>query len=99
MNLQARVQRTRFSDDYLWLPYVAVEYISATGDYDILKIEAPFLEDDALKQYEDERYCQPRITKEEASVFEHCIRSIEYGLRFGGSADCRSWEAATGMTV
>lgn len=75
--------RTRFSDDYLWLPYVTAEYIRATGDYDILTIEAPFLEDEPLKKHEDERYCQPRISGETATVFEHCIRSIEYGLKFG----------------
>jgi len=75
--------RTRFSDDYLWLPYVTAEYIRATGDYDILKIEVPFLQDEPLKIHEDERYSQPRVTTETASIFEHCIRSIERGLQFG----------------
>lgn len=75
--------RTRFSDDYLWLPYVTAEYIKATGDYEILKIEVPFLDDELLKKHEDERYCQPRITRETASIYEHCLRSIEYGLKFG----------------
>ncbi|HVI42559.1 MAG TPA: protein ndvB, partial [Anaerovoracaceae bacterium] len=75
--------RTRFSDDYLWLPFVTAEYIRVTGDYEILKMEVPFLDDDILKQFEDERYCQPRITQEVSSIFDHCIRSIEHGLRFG----------------
>ena len=28
--------RTRFSDDLLWLPYVTIQYIKNTGDYEIL---------------------------------------------------------------
>jgi cyclic beta-1,2-glucan synthetase len=75
--------RTRISDDFLWLPYVTAEYIKITGDSDILKSEIPFLEDDILKDYEDERYCHPRISKETASLFDHCIRSLENALKFG----------------
>ncbi len=75
--------RTRFSDDYLWLPYVTAEYIKVTGDFDLLQIEVPFLDDNLLEKYEDEKYCQPRVTNEAASIYDHCIRSIEYGLRFG----------------
>jgi cyclic beta-1,2-glucan synthetase len=75
--------RTRFSDDYLWLPYVTAEYIRETGDYDILKMEAPFLEDELLRPHEDERYCQPRVSNETATIFDHCVRSVEYGLKFG----------------
>jgi cellobiose phosphorylase len=54
-----------------------------TGDEAILDIEVPFLDDELLKAHEDERYSQPRVTAETASVFEHCIRAIERGLRFG----------------
>ena len=75
--------RTRFSDDYLWLPFVTAEYIAATGDDGILEVEVPFLDDEPLKSHEDERYSQPRITEETGSVYEHCIRAIERGLRFG----------------
>ena len=75
--------RTRISDDYLWLPYVTAEYISITGDFEILKNQIPFLEDDLLRNHEDERYCQPRISKEVSSLYHHCIRSIENALKFG----------------
>ena len=75
--------RTRFSDDYLWLAFVTAEYIRVTGDYDLLNEEAPFLDAELLKAHEDERYCQPRVTEEKGTIFEHCLRSIEYGLKFG----------------
>ena len=48
--------RTRFSDDLLWMPYVTAEYINSTGDYEILDIKAPYLEDEPLREGEDERY-------------------------------------------
>lgn len=74
--------RTKFSDDLLWLPYATIEYIKNTGDYSILKESVHFLEEDELKE-EDERYGVPRVSEEKASVYNHCIRSIERSLKFG----------------
>lgn len=75
--------RTKFSDDLLWLPYVTAHYLERTGDDDILKASIPFLEDHPLKEDEDERYSIPNISTEQGSVYEHCIRALERGLRFG----------------
>ena len=49
--------RTRFSDDLLWLPFVAAEYVSATGDESILSETIPFLKGEALKPEEDGTLC------------------------------------------
>jgi len=75
--------RTKFSDDLLWLPYVVAEYIKVTGDRDILKIETPFIEDEMLRDHEDERYAVPKTSNESGSIYEHCLRAINKSLNFG----------------
>ena len=75
--------RTKFSDDLLWLPYVVAEYIKVTGDRGILKIETPFIEDEMLRDHEDERYAVPKTSNESGSIYEHCLRAINKSLNFG----------------
>ncbi|GAB6168348.1 glucoamylase family protein [Clostridium carnis] len=75
--------RTRFSDDLLWLPYVTIEYINATGDYDILYEKAPYLEDEPLRDGEDERYTIVNNSSKDGTIYEHCIKAIDRGLKFG----------------
>ena len=75
--------RTRFSDDLLWMPYVTIEYIKSTGDYSILDEKAPYLEDEPLRNGEDERYTIVNVSNKEGSIYEHCIKAIDKGLKFG----------------
>ena len=75
--------RTRFSDDLLWMPYVTAEYINTTGDYDILKINAPYLKDEPLNEGEDERYTIVNSSSEQGTIYEHCQRAINKALKFG----------------
>lgn len=75
--------RTKFSDDLLWLPYVTTYYIERTGDKAILDESNVYLEDQPLKDDEDERYSIPSISNQQGSVYEHCVRALERGLRFG----------------
>jgi cellobiose phosphorylase len=75
--------RTRFSDDLLWLPYVTIDYIQNTGDFSILEEKAGYLEDEELKEGEDERYNIARKSDKKGTIYEHCIKAIERSLKFG----------------
>ena len=75
--------RTRFSDDLLWMPYATAQYIKRTGDYSILTETAPYLEDEPLKEGEDERYTIVNSSSTEGTIYEHCIKAIEKSLKFG----------------
>ncbi|MES2637257.1 MAG: cyclic beta 1-2 glucan synthetase, partial [Pseudomonadota bacterium] len=75
--------RTHFSDDYLWLAYATCRYVTATGDTAILDEQVHFLEGRALNPHEEAYYDLPQRSNESASLYEHCVRAIKHGLRFG----------------
>jgi cellobiose phosphorylase len=75
--------RTHFSDDYLWLPYVTCRYVSCVADTGVLDEKVPFLEGRPVKPEEESYYDLPNRSEETATLYEHCRRAIENGLRFG----------------
>jgi cyclic beta-1,2-glucan synthetase len=80
---QDRGVRTHCSDDYLWLPLATCRYVLATGDRSVLTEPAHFLEGRLLKPEEESYYDMPGRSNQVADLYEHCVRAIKRGLRFG----------------
>ena len=80
---QGRGVRTHISDDYLWLPLALARYVDATGDTGVLDLSVPFLEGRVVSPQDDSYYDLPSPSAESASLYQHALRALWHGLRFG----------------
>ncbi|MEP7182280.1 MAG: glucoamylase family protein [Betaproteobacteria bacterium] len=75
--------RTQCSDDYLWLPVATARYVLATGDTGVLDEPVTFLDGRPVNPGEDSYYDLPGRSADTASLYEHGVRAVLHGLRFG----------------
>jgi cellobiose phosphorylase len=75
--------RTHCADDYLWLPYVVCRYVSTVGDTGVLDEQVPFLEARPVMPEEESYYDLPSRSQQTDSLYKHCVRAIDHGLKFG----------------
>ncbi len=87
--------RTHFSDDFLWLPYATCRYVSCVADTGVLDEKISFLAGRPLKPEEEAFYDLPDRSEESATLYQHCVRAIEHGLKFGAHGlplmGCGDW--------
>ncbi len=96
--------RTRFSDDLVWLPFVADHYVRVTGDVAAWDATAPYIAMRSLRPDEQESYDLPGESAENGTLYEHCGRALDractvgaHGLPLFGAGDWNDGMNRVGM--
>ena len=77
--------RSRYKDDFLWLVYATANYIETTGDLDILNEKVPYVIGEKLSDYENEKGMVFNYSEGDATLLEHCFKSLELSMKNLGS--------------
>jgi cellobiose phosphorylase len=83
------------------LPYVTCRYVSSVADTGVLDEMIPFLDARPVKPDEEAYYDLPSRAEESGTLYQHCVRSIKQGLRFGEHGlpliGCGDWNDGMNM--
>ncbi|MEO5959861.1 MAG: glycosyl hydrolase family 65 protein, partial [Opitutaceae bacterium] len=87
--------------DFLWLPYVTCRYVSCVADTGVLEEKIPFLTARPVRPDEEAYYDLPQRADESGTLYDHCVRAIERGLKFGEHGlpliGCGDWNDGMNM--
>ncbi len=75
--------RTRISDDMLFLPWAAAEYVEYTGDNAVLSEHIAYLEDVTIPEGQADVYRAMVPGRTLESLHEHCMRAFKRACRTG----------------
>ena len=78
--------RTRFSDDFLWLPFVVCHYVATTGDQAVLDETVPFLKAPLLRPGQEDDYGLPATAERVGDA----LRALRPGPRARPAASART---------
>ena len=82
--------RTHASDPHLWLPYVTLRYVEATGDEAVLDVDVPFIEADPVPRGQEGRATVPLPSRESAPLHRSLLARDRMDARpFRRSTACR----------
>ena len=72
--------RSRYKDDFLWLVYAVNQYVKISGDYQFLDEKVEFVSGQELLEGEAERGITYTYTSDKATIYEHCLISLEKSM-------------------
>jgi cellobiose phosphorylase len=75
--------RTKITDDRIWLAYVAMHYVDATGDAAVLDEVLTFLTGQDIPGNATDAFFQPGESEQKVNVYEHCARALDSSLTRG----------------